>query len=80
MCDVHLEVRDALTSEGGDKTGDERSGFKRGAVGGEDERVMEGMIIPSVHPSPVIHIDNSRTARDFLRRASNHTIPVTFTI
>ena len=30
---------------------------------------MEGMIIPSVHPSPVIHIDNSRTARDFLRRA-----------
>ena len=28
MCDVHPEVRDALTSEGEDETGDERSGFK----------------------------------------------------
>ena len=29
---------------------------------------MEGVIVSSIHPSPVIHSDNSRTANDFLQR------------
>ena len=28
---------------------------------------MEGVIVSSIHPSPVIHSDNSRTANDFLQ-------------